>query len=71
MSLLGDGGGLSVAAFVACAAAASWLQNLTGFAFALILLGSTAVLNIASVPDAANAATVLTLVIWAVALLVR
>ncbi len=58
------GGGIaaSVAAFAACVALATFAQNLTGFAFGLILLGLTASLHVASVADAANAAMVLTLV---------
>ena len=41
---------------------AAYAQNLTGFAFSLILLGLSSVLRIASIEDAANAATVLSLV---------
>lgn len=52
----------SVAAFMVCVALATFAQNLTGFAFGLILLGLTASLHVASVADAANAAMVLTLV---------
>lgn len=52
----------SVAAFVVCVALATFAQNLTGFAFGLILLGLTSSLHVASVADAANAAMVLTLV---------
>lgn len=48
-------------AFVGCVAIATYVQNLTGFAFGLILLGLVSVLRLASVPDAANAATLLTL----------
>ncbi len=48
--------------FLACAAVASYAQNLTGFAFSLILLGLVSVLHIASIADTANAAMVLTLV---------
>lgn len=48
--------------FVACVALATWVQNLTGFAFALILLGLVSGLQLASVADTANAATVLSLV---------
>lgn len=51
-----------VLAFAGCAALASYAQNLTGFAFSLILLGLSSVLHIASIDDAANAATVLSLV---------
>lgn len=49
-------------AFAACAGLAAYAQNLTGFAFSLILLGLSSVLHIASIHDAANAATVLSLV---------
>ncbi|HZT55748.1 MAG TPA: sulfite exporter TauE/SafE family protein [Burkholderiaceae bacterium] len=49
-------------AFVGCVAIANFVQNLTGFAFGLILLGLVSVFDLASVADAANAATVLTLV---------
>lgn len=48
-------------AFVGCVAVATFVQNLTGFAFGLILLGLVSVLRLASVPDAANAVTLLTL----------
>lgn len=51
-----------VLAFMACVAVGTYVQNLTGFAFGLILLGLVAVLDVASVADAANAASVLTLV---------
>lgn len=49
-------------AFLASVALASYAQNLTGFAFSLILLGLVSVLHIASIADTANAAMVLTLV---------
>ncbi|RYF77354.1 MAG: sulfite exporter TauE/SafE family protein [Comamonadaceae bacterium] len=49
-------------AFAACAGLAAYAQNLTGFAFSLLLLGLSSVLHIASIHDAANAATVLSLV---------
>jgi uncharacterized membrane protein YfcA len=52
----------SLFAFMACVAVAAYAQNATGFAFGLILLGLVSVLDITSVQDAANAATVLTLV---------
>lgn len=52
----------TVLAFMACVVLATYAQNLTGFAFGLILLGLVSVLHLASVADAANAATVLTLV---------
>ena len=51
-----------VLAFMACVAVGTYAQNLTGFAFGLILLGLVAVLEVATVADAANAASVLTLV---------
>lgn len=55
-----------VLAFTLCAAVASYAQNLTGFAFSLILLGLSSLLEIASISDAANAAMVLSLVnAWA------
>lgn len=61
-----SGSPAAVAAFVVCVALATCAQNLTGFAFGLILLGLTASLHVASVTDAANAAMVLTLVnAWA------
>ena len=52
----------SVLVFMACVALAVYAQNLTGFAFGLILLGLVSVLHVASVSDAANAAMVLTLI---------
>lgn len=45
-----------------CVAFATYAQNLTGFAFSLILLGLVSVFHVASVSEAANAAMVLTLV---------
>ena len=57
-SLIGPG---SLLAFIACVAVASYAQNLTGFAFSLILLGLLAVLRIVPIADASNAATLLTL----------
>lgn len=53
---------LTGAAFVACVALATFIQNLTGFAFSLVLLGLVSVADLVPVADAANAATVLTLV---------
>lgn len=50
------------AGFVACVALATGIQNLTGFAFALVLLGLVTMFDLVPVVDAANAATVLTLV---------
>lgn len=52
---------LALALFMACVGLATYAQNLTGFAFGLILLGLVSVLHIAEVADAANAATVLSL----------
>ena len=51
-----------VLVFMACVALATYAQNLTGFAFSLILLGLVSVFHVASVSDAANAAMVLSLV---------
>jgi uncharacterized membrane protein YfcA len=51
-----------VLVFMACVAVATYAQNLTGFAFSLILLGLVSVFHIASVSDTANAATVLSLI---------
>lgn len=51
-----------IAAFMLCVALATCIQNLTGFAFGLVLLGLSASFHVASVSDAANAAMVLTLV---------
>lgn len=51
-----------IAVFLLCVALATAIQNLTGFAFGLVLLGLSASLHVASVSDAANAAMVLTLV---------
>lgn len=51
-----------VLAFMACVALATYAQNLTGFAFSLILLGLVSVFHTASVSDTANAATVLSLI---------
>ncbi|MDY0745726.1 sulfite exporter TauE/SafE family protein [Paucibacter sp. R3-3] len=48
--------------FIACVALATCIQNLTGFAFSLVLLGLVALFDLVPVIDAANAATVLTLV---------
>ena len=47
--------------FILCVALGTWVQNLTGFAFSLLLQGMVATLNVASVADTANAATVLSL----------
>lgn len=54
--------GSLLALFIGCVALATAIQNLTGFAFALVLLGLVSVFDLVSVADAANAATVLTLV---------
>jgi uncharacterized membrane protein YfcA len=48
--------------FAGCAALATWAQNLTGFAFALILLGLVGAFDLAPLADAADAAMLLTLV---------
>jgi uncharacterized membrane protein YfcA len=53
--------GWQFAAFLLCVALASSLQNITGFALALILLGLTGLFNLAPLPDVANVATVLSL----------
>ena len=55
-------GAVPVLIFMACVGLATYAQNLTGFAFSLILLGLVSVFDIASVNDAANAATVLSLI---------
>lgn len=47
--------------FAGCAALATWAQNLTGFAFALILLGLVGALHLAPVSEAADAAMLLAL----------
>ena len=47
--------------FMLCVAVATFAQNLTGFAFAMILLGVTSVFNVASVADSANASMILTM----------
>lgn len=48
--------------FALCAALAALAQNLTGFAFALVLLGLVGLLDVVPVADAANASSILTLV---------
>ncbi len=66
MTNLAAEGSLSLIVFMACVACATYAQNLTGFAFGLILLGLTATLHVSAVADTANAAMVLTLVnAWA------
>jgi len=47
--------------FAICVGIATYLQGLTGFAFALVLLALSGLLQLASVSDVANAATVLAL----------
>lgn len=49
------------AGFLLCVALASYAQNITGFALALILLGLTSLLELAPLADAANVATVLSI----------
>lgn len=51
----------SVLMFLACVAVASVLQNLTAFAFGLVLLGLVELFGIVSLADAANASMVLAL----------
>jgi uncharacterized membrane protein YfcA len=51
-----------VLAFLACVAAATAAQSMTGFAFALILIGLSSVLRLAPLADAVNVATVLGLI---------
>jgi len=48
-------------AFVSIALLAAFCQNLTGFAFGLILVGLTGALQIISIPDAANIACILSI----------
>lgn len=50
-----------VVAFLLCVVLASSLQNITGFALALILLGLTGLFDLAPLADVANVATVLSL----------
>lgn len=50
-----------VALFLLCVALATCAQNLSGFAFALILLGLAGLLELAPLADLANVATVLAL----------
>ena len=54
--------------FLLCVALATAAQNLTGFAFALILVGLAGVFNLASLPDAVNVAGALSLASALVAL---
>lgn len=52
--------------FLACVGLSAYCQNLTGFAFALLLLGMVGAFGLMSIPDAANIASVLSLVnAWA------
>lgn len=48
--------------FFACAVIAGYVQNLTGFAFGLILLGMVGLMEIAPITDVANVVSVLMLV---------
>lgn len=48
--------------FLLCVAVAGYVQNLTGFALGLILLGLTGLLGVATIADVANVVGVLTLV---------
>lgn len=48
--------------FIACVAIATYAQNLTGFAFSLILLGTVAMFDIVPIAEVANAAMLLSLV---------
>lgn len=59
---------LQVLGFLVCVALATCAQSITGFALVLVLLGLTGVFNLASLPDAANVATVMGLANAAVAL---
>jgi uncharacterized membrane protein YfcA len=52
----------SHALFVAAVALASYVQNLTGFAFGLILLGLVGLLHLAPLADVTNVVSILTLV---------
>lgn len=57
-----------IAGFLACVVVATCAQSITGFALALILLGLTSLFHLASLPDVANVATVLSLASAVVAL---
>lgn len=48
--------------FLLCVAVAGYVQNLTGFAFGLILLGLAGIFHVAPVPDVANVVSMLTLI---------
>lgn len=56
------------AGFLLCVGVASYAQNITGFALALILLGLTGLFELAPLPDAANVATVLSIASASIAL---
>lgn len=58
----------SHALFVAAVALASYVQNLTGFAFGLVLLGLVGLLHVAPLADVTNVVSILTLVNLAVML---
>lgn len=63
-----DMSGWQVAGFLACAAVAAATQSVTGFAQALVLLGLTGLFHLASLPDVANVAMVLSIASAAIAL---
>ncbi|MDT8999836.1 sulfite exporter TauE/SafE family protein [Paucibacter sp. APW11] len=48
--------------FFLCVALSTWIQGLSGFAFSLVLLGLSSLLQLAPVAEVANAATLLSLV---------
>lgn len=48
--------------FLAAVAAAGYIQNLTGFAFGLVLLGLTGLAHVGSIADTANVVSVLALI---------
>lgn len=52
---------MSYLLFFCCVALSAWVQGLTGFAFSLVLLGLSSLLQLAPIADAANAATLLSL----------
>jgi uncharacterized membrane protein YfcA len=52
----------TLAAFLALAAVAAYVQTLTGFAFGLIMMGAVAMMNLLPLPDAAAVVGALTLV---------
>lgn len=60
-----------VLAFLACVAVATAAQSMTGFAFALTLIGLSSTLRLAPLADAVNVATVLGLISVGTALLGR